>query len=152
LIRALSRAAVRMLAAVTVSYTLIAAVTVLSGSTDVLAWIGILSTAGFVASLPIVLITRISFGRRLRAADSALTEALGFFGRWQWDGARRLVASQACLRFLWRGEYRTLQDWDLRRAARVYAVVHGMSLVLAFAMLGSMLVIVSVALSWLPKP
>jgi hypothetical protein len=46
LIRALSRGAVRMLAAVTVAY---------------LAWIAIVSTVGVIVSFPIMLITRIRF-------------------------------------------------------------------------------------------
>jgi amino acid permease len=61
LIRALSRGAVRMLAAVTVAYTLIAVITVLSRSEDVLAWIAIVSTVGVIVSFPIMLITRIRF-------------------------------------------------------------------------------------------
>jgi hypothetical protein len=67
----------------------------------------------------------------LRAADSALAEALGFFGRWEWDGARKLTAAEACYRFLWRGEYRTLEGRALRRAAVTYAVACGASVVLA---------------------
>jgi len=84
-----------MLAAVTVGYALIAGATVLSGSRDVLAWIGIGSSAGFVASWPAVLLTRIHFQRRLRSADVALAERMGIFGGWEWDATRRFTATEA---------------------------------------------------------
>ena len=53
--------------------------------------------------------------------------------------------------FLLRRGYRTLEGRALRRAAVTYAIAYGASAVLASAMIGSLLVIGSVALSWLPK-
>lgn len=151
LIRTLSRAAARMFAAVTLAYTLIATITVLSKSEDLLAWICIVSTVAFILSLPALLITKVRFRRRVRRADTALAERLGFFEHLKWDATRRLAGTEAFIGLILRGEFRRFDDHSLRNATVGYAIAYCASAALAAAMVGSLLVIISLALSLLPR-
>ncbi len=151
LLKALARTGVRMLA-VTAAYTVIAAVTVLWGSEDTLAWALKVSMVLLYVTMPFYILARIRFGRALRNHDPQLADRLGFFGRLEWDGAKNLTANHTLLDYLWRRDYQSLPDSAVRRRAAQYAMATGVGAVFAAAMIGSALVIVSIGLGFLPEP
>jgi len=152
LAKALARSGVRILAIVAAAYTVIAAVTLLWGGEETLAWTMKVSMLLFFVAFPLVVLTRIRFGRALRNSDPLLADRLGLFGRLEWDGAKNLAAINALIGFLWRRDYRNMQDPVLRRLAAWYACAYGFGMMFASAMIASVLVIVSIALGLLPEP
>jgi hypothetical protein len=103
-------------------------------------------------ALPFVIVTRIRFGRALRNSDPPLADRLGLWGRLEWDGAKNLEAINTLVGFLWRRDYRNLPDPLVRRWAARYACAYGFGTLFAAAMIASALVIVSIALGFLPEP
>ena len=141
-----------MVVTITPAYSVIAAFTVLWGSPESLGWTLKVSALLMYATAPFYIIARIRFGRAVRRSDPQLAESLGFFGRLELDGVKSLTAVNTLQGFLWRRDYRNMQDPVLRRLAAWYAAATGVAMIFATAMAGSVFVIVSIGLGFLPEP
>lgn len=152
LVRAMGRSLAWILIPIIVAYTVIACGIVLSKDDNVLGGILIASTLAFFLMLPGVLAVRVFFGRALRSISSSTAARLGLVRVQGWNAVQRLQSVEALFKFLWHGEYQQSGDKLVRRLGVIYRAVLFADIAAGAAMIGSVLVVISLAFSQLPRP
>lgn len=152
MVRALGRAVAWTVGPIIAAYTIVACVVVLSKNANLLGGILVVSTVGFFALLPGVLIIRVLFGRALCRVCDPVAEQLGFIRSQGLNGVRRLADVQALITYLWHREYLNLPDGPVRRLGSAYRIALFADMAAGAVMIGAVLVAISIAFSQLPKP
>ncbi|MGE0383051.1 MAG: hypothetical protein AB7O90_19635 [Hyphomicrobium sp.] len=152
MIGAIVRAIARVVAPVILAFTLIAAITILSGIGGFLTLLLDVSSIVLLLAVPVFIGARRRFHRVLRQSDPDLAATLGIGQKLDWRGANTLLRNEALIVFLRSHMRRQTTDDALRTITNIYVASRLTCIVASASLIGGMLTVLAIAYSLLPPP